>query len=489
MARRADDQRLAPHLRHERGPRGLAWPRLAQLLEAGDLVDCHRGAFLAQLACPHPQPQEKFPAGEADRDLAGVGNDRPPVLPQSDPAEACYQVPLALALHPCFKAAPQTVAGGNLRPVPGGHLGDRRAVLERKVLGSAIAPKMLAGLHADGLVGLGILPGPLRRPLSYSRPLLAAPDYKGVRIGINPSDLTEDLIRAVGAVVVVRQRGGVVSSGEDMTGLGGLEADTIGIDAGLDTRGAVLTGNVVFWPNFNVVFVNRRALESLTAAQRNELVRAAAVASSSSVWEQSDAASMRDLCHRGIKVRAASDADLAGLMSAARPVYRLLESSASTRAFIEQITALRRSLRDTPNSVTCIAAKTAGRPTGDAAQLDGTWQVTYTKAQLVAAGAGPGDLLPSEGKWGRFTMRFSRGHWWLTGPPSTTGSASGTYVVTGSQIRFDRHDHAYAGSDTEVWGPYIWSVYRDALTFKTTGWIDTQGPMGLVVKPWQKIGP
>jgi len=68
MARRADNKRLAPHLRHEGGPRGLAWSRHAQLLEAGDLVNCHRGAFVAQLAVPSPEPQEKFPAGETDRD-------------------------------------------------------------------------------------------------------------------------------------------------------------------------------------------------------------------------------------------------------------------------------------------------------------------------------------------------------------------------------------------------------------------------------------
>jgi len=61
----------------------------------------------------------------------------------------------------------------------------------------------------------------------------------------------------------------------------------------------------------------------------------------------------------------------------------------------------------------------------------------------------------------------------------------GTYVVTGDKINFYRHDHDYPGSDTEVWGPYIWSVYRDTLTFKWTG--GTQGPIELIVKPWNRI--
>jgi reverse transcriptase-like protein len=47
MARRADDERLAPHLCHEGGPRGLSRSWFPELVEAGDLVDCHRGAGLA----------------------------------------------------------------------------------------------------------------------------------------------------------------------------------------------------------------------------------------------------------------------------------------------------------------------------------------------------------------------------------------------------------------------------------------------------------
>ena len=64
----------------------------------------------------------------------------------------------------------------------------------------------------------------------------------------------------------------------------------------------------------------------------------------------------------------------------------------------------------------------------------------------------------------------------------------GTYVVTGDKITFYRHDHAYPGSDTEVVGPYIWSVYRDTLTFKQGG-PGFVGGIGWVLKPWRKTGP
>lgn len=108
--------------------------------------------------------------------------------------------------------------------------------------------------------------------------------------------------------------------------------------------------------------------------------------------------------------------------------------------------------------------------------LAGTWAVTYTKAEFFAAGATPDEDNPAN--WGHSTLKLGQGRWWQT------GGASGTYVVNGDKITFYRHDHAYRGSDAEVWGPFTWSVYRDTLTFKKTS---SGGPTGLVVKPWRKV--
>ena len=91
----AGNERLAPHFRHEGCPRGLARSRLPEFLEAGDLVDCHRGAGLAEFAFPFAKPLDQLLAGIGCRGGRGVADDRPPVLPQGDPAESCYQ-----PLHP-----------------------------------------------------------------------------------------------------------------------------------------------------------------------------------------------------------------------------------------------------------------------------------------------------------------------------------------------------------------------------------------------------
>jgi hypothetical protein len=183
------------------------------------------------------------------------------------------------------------------------------------------------------------------------------------------------------------------------------------------------------------------------------------------------------------------------LRAAVQPVYRTLEGNPATRVFINRITAMRQAIGGSPDSLTCASVRNTGQGSTPVSPLGGTWQVTYTKQELLAAGADPTQIYLLQETWGRFSLKFSGGHWWLrlTGGdpvvPPDYRLAYGTYVVAGDKILFHRHDHAYLGSGTEVWGPYIWSVYRGTLTFKRDGWTGgTQGPTGLVVKPWRKSG-
>jgi TRAP-type C4-dicarboxylate transport system substrate-binding protein len=364
--------------------------------------------------------------------------------------------------------------------------------LERKVLDSAIPSKMLAALPPHGLVGLAVLPGPLRRPLGFTRPLLAAASYRRARIAIRPSRVSADIFRALGAIPVNFYR---TPGGGSIAGLTGMENHAAGIDSGAAVPHAVLTGNVVFEPRPSVIFMNSRAFALLTARQRSILYRAVAQARAAAIWQGNDKASAADICRRGIKIVSASPADLAGLQAAVRPVDQALESDPMTRVFIDEIIAMRRAVGGTPDTVTCPAASAGGTATG-ASALQGTWQVTYTERELAAAGADSGELLPSEGNWGHFTFTLRHGHWSQRllggGPvaaPNNLLPYYGTYVVTGDKITFYRHDHDYVGSDTEVWGPYIWSVYRETLTFKRDGWTaGSQGPTELVVKPWHNTG-
>ena len=354
--------------------------------------------------------------------------------------------------------------------------------LERKVLDSDVARQMLAALKPAGLTGLSVLLGVFARPFGFSRPLLAVSDYRGARIGTFPARVDEATFQALGAKP---------DTTGPLSGLNGIETDVQSAVTAFGVPGATLTGNVIFWPWPGVLFMNQRAFDSLTAGQRSELLRAAAKAQGGPVYLGNDTAYVRSWCRRGHQVLTASAADLAGLRAAVQPVYRTLEATSATRRFIEQIASVRQAMGGSPDSLTCTPTGSTGQSDPTASSFRGTWQVTYTKQDLVAAGADPLAIYLSQEAWGHFSLKLSGGHWSLRligGPPAVAANyrpASGTYVVTGDKIVFHRHDQAYLGSNTEVWGPYIWSVYRGTLTFKKAG--SAPMPTDLVVKPWTKI--
>src|SRR5882757_4309426 len=132
MAERADDKCLAAHFCHEIRPCGPALSRISERFEAGDLVNCHRGASLAELAFLFTEPPEQFPARIGCRGGRGVADDRPPVMPQADPAESCYQIRLAFPVLPGLEAGPQPVSGLDLGLVQSRDLGDVAVVLDRQ---------------------------------------------------------------------------------------------------------------------------------------------------------------------------------------------------------------------------------------------------------------------------------------------------------------------------------------------------------------------
>jgi TRAP-type transport system periplasmic protein len=354
--------------------------------------------------------------------------------------------------------------------------------LEQKVLDSDIPAKMLAGLKPHGLVGLAVLAGPLRRPLGFTGPLVAPAEYRGASIGFRASQVSDEALRALGATPVVLPRD------NDASGLDGVVGHVTNMINAFEVRGATLTGNVVIEPRPDVIFMNQRAFGALSAAQQRVLIRAASqVRAKAGVYEP-DGTSVQQMCRAGMTIVTASRADLAGLRAAVQPVYRKLESNPSTKAFIAQITAMRQAASGAPDAVSCPAgSRGSSQITTTATKLDGKWQVTFTESQLLAAGAGLDEDQPAN--YGHFISTFERGHWWQAGPPGTNGSSSGTYVVRGNEITFYRNDHSYPGSDTETWGPYIWSVYRDTLTFKKAGWSGgSRGPTAMVVKPWRRMG-
>jgi TRAP-type transport system periplasmic protein len=71
--------------------------------------------------------------------------------------------------------------------------------LQQKVLATTMPTDMMEGLTPLNLTGIGVLPGPMRRPAGITRSLLGPADYRGGRLGFSPSDVGDRSLRALGA--------------------------------------------------------------------------------------------------------------------------------------------------------------------------------------------------------------------------------------------------------------------------------------------------
>ena len=250
--------------------------------------------------------------------------------------------------------------------------------LEGQVLESPLAGSMLRGLSPLGLVGLGVLPGPIRRPLSAARPMLGPADFAGQRIATQASRVSRDTLRALGASPVA------ISSAGAITGLDGLEQQIEAIYTNhYELHARYLAGNVALWPRPLVLFMTRRRFESLGVADRR-LLAAAATASVGpmlALQRRRDSRAETGLCRRGLVVARATPQDLAALVRAVSPVYAAAEPA--TQAFVQAIRRIKARMAAPPENV----QPCPGAPPRVAAVIpDGAYTVTITSRDALRAG-------------------------------------------------------------------------------------------------------
>ena len=340
----------------------------------------------------------------------------------------------------------------SLRPLVAPLLIDSYALQDR-VLRSPLIPEMLKGLRPLGLVGIGVLPGPLRKPLGITHPLLGPADYAHLRIGVQQSRVAAATMRALGAMPVW------FANQAPIAGFDGIEQQVISIYGNqYDRVGKYLTTNVSLWPRSLVVFANHRAFAALTLAQQR-ILRQALVAA---VPEQTR--SIRDgerregtagLCRAGrLRFVTASEAEIAALRHAVQPVYDQLERDPQSRHFIEQIAAMRNEV--TPESApSCAPSEQHVSATG---QLDGVY-----RSALAAA---PG-IVPEN--YGVFTLVIDHGRFAATQQNKLACTWQyGTIAVKGNRLQQlfkAAGGTAPTGANNKPGEFFVWrwSLYRDKL--------------------------
>jgi TRAP-type C4-dicarboxylate transport system substrate-binding protein len=218
-----------------------------------------------------------------------------------------------------------------------------------EVLASPMADEMVAGLESAGVVGLGLFQDGLRYPLGYTAPMTSPDDFDGADIRLVPSEATEALVRALGGRPVYGLAGDALDAAIANGDIDGTEV-SLGLALDVAPKGSVVTGNTVLFPRVNTLFAGQDLMTSLSDEQ--EAILAAAAEEAQAFATSTTTEDFGAFCEAGGEVAIASDAEVAALERAARPVYRVLEADPQTKAFIDGIQELKegQTVADVPSS-------------------------------------------------------------------------------------------------------------------------------------------
>jgi TRAP-type C4-dicarboxylate transport system substrate-binding protein len=249
--------------------------------------------------------------------------------------------------------------------------------LEEKVLSDGLVDPMLESLGELDLQGIGVLPGPLRRPLG-KRPLRGPGDWAGARIAASGGEQVERALRSLGSKVLYDNPG--VS--EETDTFDGIETHVGAVPGNHYHRDLpYLTGNLVLWPRPLVLFAGPD-VSSADLAVLREAAKAAipeAIAMSRSL--ESDALS--EVCRSTLKVVSASAGDANRMRAAFRPVFDELERDAAASDAVARIREL---ARDGESGAAPVRCPAASKPATGTLIPPGTYRTFITRADAKERG-------------------------------------------------------------------------------------------------------
>jgi TRAP-type C4-dicarboxylate transport system substrate-binding protein len=351
--------------------------------------------------------------------------------------------------------------------------------LESAVFEAGIPEQMLEGVSELDLVGVGVLPGPMRKVLGVSKPFVRPGDFEGQVIGLQDSAVADASLSALGATPRA------VPSGAKLDGLDAYEQQ-LGSIAGnsYETGADYVTANVNLWPRPLVIVMGKDAFESLTDQQRSALRAAAAAA----MPEALAAARAEDeewapvLCRRGLTFAAASQSDVAKLRQAFEPVYEELAGEAETKSYIDSITGLKTEIAASAESPVC-DSESGVRVEPKPSPIDGVYSTTVTRVALEQSPLLYDLSEVNDQNWGTLTLTFDQGRVTVEQENDVTSSStSGTYEVDGDTVILEMTN----GENTGETFAARWSLFRDKLTFtrdEALGII----PTPFLIEPWNKV--
>ena len=214
--------------------------------------------------------------------------------------------------------------------------------LAEAVAASDIGTEMLEGLSSANVIGLALWPEDLRHPFSIDpqKPILAPEDFKDVAVQVVPSEVSHMLIETFGGIPVFDRE---------------YQAAESGLRQGADLTGTLTaTGNVIFFPKFQVLFANGAAFEKLSEPQQNILRQAAIATQKKAIAEHpSEVEAANAWCADGGSIVMASDEQIAAFEAAAKPVFEQIEQDPLNAELIAAIRELKANTEPSPGAEAC----------------------------------------------------------------------------------------------------------------------------------------
>jgi TRAP-type transport system periplasmic protein len=281
--------------------------------------------------------------------------------------------------------------------------------LEAKVFEEGIPDEMLKAVEELDLVGIGVLPGPMRKLLGVARPYVAPGDFAGQVVGIQDSAVAKQTFDALGATPKP------VPAEAPLDGLDAYEQQLASIAGNsYEADAKYVTSNVNLWPRPLVIVMGNDAYESLTDEQRSALRDAAesAIPKALEASRAEDDEAVDKLCKRGLTFGTASEADVAELRTAFEPVYADLGSDPETKSYLDAITSLKTEIAASAEAPACTASDSGG--SAAAGIPEGTYETTITRDDYAYWGV-------EVEQTGVFTLEFKDGTVILHDPRGEVG--------------------------------------------------------------------
>jgi TRAP-type C4-dicarboxylate transport system substrate-binding protein len=389
---------------------------------------------------------------------------------------------------------------------------------QKALVSGSVATELLKRLDGQGVVGLGLTVGPLRRPFAANAPLLGPEDWKGISFRVFNSPVQADAVRALGGKPADLSFSFIdqIKAGT----LRGAEFDIAQYEHnGNGTQAGNITANVVLWPKVFVLTLSQQRFDTLTPQQQTWVRDAAKQAVSASVEATYDEASVaRTLCGRGARFHDASPGQVKGLRAKLRPILDKLAADPANAKLLGDLQAIaaQHPGPEAPDVPANCAQGVADNgsigpvPATVSALPDGVYRRQVTHEEVDAAGGDPGHH--PAGTW---TLRVRGGTFQMScrpveGPGVSCGDSGSDSEVTveagdlrgtGRTVYFVGNTERLARltgcklpvSSTQVGHcgppePYrmTWALSGDKLRFS-----DFKGgltdPIEFTARPWRKI--